>query len=71
MDESDSEHSRCAHIISTSDNGNKFIEIEKRNAGRNFIDALGKKYEEVTINDGGWGNFLAPAGSLSVWIEKM
>ena len=46
------------------------MEIGKRYAGKKFVDMLGKTPGEVDINEDGWGNFLAPAGSLSVWIEK-
>lgn len=69
--EGDDQHSGCAIVISTGDDGNKNMEIGKRYAGRNFVDMLGKRSEEVTINGDGWGNFFAPAGSLSVWIEKL
>ncbi len=69
--EGDGEHSGCAVLISTGDEGNKNMEAGKRYAGRIFFDALGKRNEEVTINEDGWGNFFSPAGSLSVWIEKI
>ena len=47
------------------------MEIGKRYAGKKFIDMLGKNPAEVEINNDGWGNFFAPAGSVSVWIEKV
>jgi hypothetical protein len=31
---------------------------------------MGKNPGEVQINEEGWGEFHAPAGSLSVWISK-
>jgi hypothetical protein len=31
---------------------------------------MGKNPGEVQINEEGWGEFYAPAGSLSVWISK-
>ncbi|HEY5463115.1 MAG TPA: alpha-amylase domain-containing protein [Hanamia sp.] len=46
------------------------MEIGKRYAGKKFIDMLEKNPVEVEINNNGWGNFLAPAGSVSVWVEK-
>lgn len=46
------------------------MEIGKRYAGKIFIDFLQKTDAEVSINKDGQGEFLAPAGSLSVWIEK-
>ncbi len=66
----DDENSGCAVVISNGDNGNKNMEIGKRYAKRRFIDMLGKNPAEVEINDDGWGEFYAPAGSVSVWIEK-
>lgn len=69
--EGDEQHSGCAVLMSNGDNGNKFMEIGKRYAGRIFIDMLGKNPSEVKINSDGWGEFLAPAGSLSLWIERV
>lgn len=69
--EGDEEHSGCAVIISNGDNGNKFMEMGKRYIGKIFIDKLGKNPAEVLINEDGWGNFFAPAGSVSLWIEKV
>lgn len=69
--EGDEQHSGCAVLISNGDDGNKYMEIGKRYAGRNFIDMLGKNPAEVMINSDGWGKFFAPAGSLSLWIEKV
>lgn len=69
--EGDENHSGCAILISNGDNGNKYMEISKRYAGSTFTDLLQKNDAEVTINDDGGGEFFAPAGSLSVWIEKL
>jgi alpha-amylase len=69
--EGDDHHSGCAVVISNGDNGNKNMEIGKRYAGKTFIDMLKKKDGQVKINEDGWGEFFAPAGSLSVWIEKL
>ena len=66
----DDEHSGCAVVLSNSENGNKYMEMGKRYAGKMFIDMLGNHSSEVEINIDGWGNFLTPAGSLSVWVEK-
>jgi alpha-amylase len=68
--EGDEDHSGCAVLLSNSENGFKKMEIGKRYAGKRFIDALGKISEEVEIDNEGWGQFLTPAGSVSVWIEK-
>jgi alpha-amylase len=68
--EGDDDHTGCAVVLSNDDNGDKNMEIGKRYAGKKFIDLMGKNPGEVAINMDGWGNFLAPAGSISVWIEK-
>lgn len=69
--EGDENNSGCAVLVSNGDNGKKYMEMGKRYAGRIFIDLLEKNTAEVTINDDGWGEFFAPGGSLSVWIEKL
>lgn len=68
--EGDEEHSGCAVLLSNGDSGNKNMEIGKRYAGKKFVDTLGKIPDEIEINEDGWGNFLTPGGSVSVWIEK-
>lgn len=68
--EGDNDHSGCAVVISNGGKGNKNMEIGKRYAGKKFIDLLEKSPGEVEVNENGWGNFFAPAGSVSVWIEK-
>ncbi|MEO8962632.1 MAG: alpha-amylase [Ginsengibacter sp.] len=69
--EGDNDHSGCAVVLSNGDSENKNMEIGRRYAGKKFIDMLGKIPDEVEINNDGWGNFFAPAGSVSVWIEKV
>jgi alpha-amylase len=68
--EGNDQNSGCAVVISNGDIGNKVMEIGKRYAGRTFFDLLKHSPGEVKINQDGWGDFFAPAGSLSVWIEK-
>jgi len=68
--EGDNDHSGCAVLISNGDDGFKLMEIGKRYTGKIFIDMLEKNPAEVEINEEGWGNFFASAGSVSVWIEK-
>lgn len=68
--EGDEEHSGCAVMISNGESGNKNMEIGARYAGKKFVDLLHKRHEEVEINNEGWGNFFAPSGSVSVWVEK-
>ncbi|MGH2562912.1 MAG: alpha-amylase [Ginsengibacter sp.] len=69
--EGNEHHSGCAVVISNGDNGNKTMEISKRYAGKTFVDLLKKINKKVKINKDGWGEFFAPAGGVSVWIEKL
>ncbi|MEO6838121.1 MAG: alpha-amylase [Ginsengibacter sp.] len=68
--EGDDDHSGCAVVLSNGDSGNKKMEIGKRYTGKKFVDMLGKNPAEIEIKGDGWGEFFAPAGSVSVWIEK-
>ncbi|HEY9343372.1 MAG TPA: alpha-amylase [Hanamia sp.] len=68
--EGDEQHSGCAVVLSNGDNGNKTMEIGKRYAGKIFVDMLKKNPAEIEINKDGWAEFYAPAGSVSVWVEK-
>ena len=68
--EGDDQHSGCAVVVSNGDNGNKTMEMGKRYAGKQFIDLLENNAAEILINEDGWGEFFASAGSVSVWIEK-
>jgi len=46
------------------------LQFGKRYAGKKIIDILEKNSAEVETNNNGWGNFLAPARSVSVWVKK-
>ncbi len=69
--EGNDEHSGCAVLISNGDKGNKNMEIGQRYAGKKFYDFLEKTPGEVEVNDTGWAEFFAPAGGVSVWIERI
>lgn len=68
--EGDEEHSGCAILLSNKDAYNKPMEMGKQYAGKTFYDLLGKREEKVIVDENGWGNFLCPAGSVSVWIVE-
>ena len=68
--EGDEQHSGCAVVLTNGDNGNKTMEIGKRYAGKIFVDLLKKNKTKVIINEDGWAEFFAPAGGVSVWVEK-
>lgn len=71
--EGDQEHenSACAVLLSNGEEGQKAMEIGHGFAGKTFIEALGSREEEVTIDENGWGVFGVNAGSAAIWILKL
>ncbi len=69
----DDEHpnSGIAVLMSNGDEGFKEMEIDKKFAGKIFIDVLGKRKEEVAIDENGCGEFFCNAGSVAVWVLKI
>ncbi|UPK71760.1 alpha-amylase [Chitinophaga filiformis] len=67
--EGDKEHTGCAIVISNSEEGTKHMEMGKRYAGKRFKDILGRRGEEIVIDQEGWGDFLCAAGAVSVWVQ--
>ncbi|HKG05177.1 MAG TPA: alpha-amylase [Pedobacter sp.] len=65
------EHSGCAVVLSNGDEGQKSMEVGQKFAGNIFVDALGNRAEEVTIDEHGWAEFGVNAGSVSVWVLKV
>lgn len=64
------ENSGLAVVLSNGDEGEKNMEIGKSHAGKVFVDALGHRNEEITIDENGWAQFFCGAGSVSVWVVK-
>lgn len=64
------ENSGLAVLMCNGDEGFKEMQLGKAFAGRVFVDALGKRQEEITIDDDGNATFLCNAGSVSVWVPK-
>jgi len=64
------EHSGVAVVLSNGEEGEKKMEVGKGHAGKIFVDALGHRDEEVTIDEEGWAVFFCGAGSVSVWVIK-
>lgn len=62
--------SGIAVIMSNGDEGFKEMEMGTAFANKTFIDILGKRTEEVTLNEMGFGEFFCNAGSVSVWVLK-
>jgi len=70
--EGDSEHanSGLAVLLTTGSDGTKWMEMGRQHAGKSFVDYLGNSQGKVAINADGWGEFRAPAGSVSVWVAE-
>jgi alpha-amylase len=66
--EGDEEHKGCAVVLSNGDSATKIMEVGKPYAGKLFYDLLAKHEQKIEINAEGWAEFLAPAGSVSVWV---
>ncbi len=60
-----------AVLMSNGDEGFKEMEIGAKFSGKTFIDALGNRPEEVTINENGKAEFFCNGGSVSVWVLKL
>lgn len=71
--EGDEEHenSGLAVLLSNGEEGFKTMEVGAKFSGKTFVDVLGYRTEEVVVNEEGFGEFLCPAGSVSVWILKV
>lgn len=68
----DLEHpnSGLAVLMSNGDEGFKEMEIGVGFCGKTFIDALGNRKEEVSLDENGIGKFFCNGGSVSVWVLK-
>lgn len=66
----DHPRSGCAVVLSNGEATAKKMEMGTVHAGKVFIDCLGNRQEQVTIDEQGWGEFPVNAGSVSVWIEN-
>jgi alpha-amylase len=64
------EESGIAVILSNGDAGVKKMEMGPGHAGKVFIDAMGYRQEEITIDQNGWAEFFCEGGKVSVWIKK-
>ena len=65
------ENSGLAVVMSNGEDGIKVMELGEKFARKTFIDVLGKREEEVTVNQDGYGEFFCNAGSVSVWVLKV
>lgn len=62
--------SGCAVLLTNGSEGHKWMYAGHQHAGKDFIDFLGHRSEEVRINADGWGQFFVNGGSVSVWVPR-
>ena len=48
--------------------GSKWMNMHRPN--KTFYDITGHFAQKVTTDADGWGNFLCPAGNISVWLQE-
>jgi len=62
--------SGCAVLLSSGDDGWKYMEIGKQHAGQVFVDCLRKIGRKIMIDKNGGAKFYCKGGSVSVWVNK-
>lgn len=62
--------SGCAVLLSNGDDGFKKMKMGKKNANRVFVDIVGGRQEQVTIDEHGEAEFHCYGRSVSVWIDR-
>ncbi|RYY59921.1 MAG: alpha-amylase [Chitinophagaceae bacterium] len=68
--ERDKQLSGLAVLMSNGDEGEKWMSMGEKNAGRIMTDICGGRPERVTLNEKGEGMFKVNAGSVSVWVDE-
>lgn len=62
---------RGNHMAVVMGNGDEgWKDMEMGCPGQVFVDLLGNRKEEITVNSQGWGCFTCNGGSVSVWVPK-
>ncbi|KIX96715.1 uncharacterized protein Z520_07434 [Fonsecaea multimorphosa CBS 102226] len=62
--------SGLACVMSNADPGTKRMFVGKEHAGEVWTDVLGWQQDEVRIGEDGFGEFMCPGTSVSVWVSK-
>jgi len=60
----------CAVVISTTEENQKEMNVGSLHAGETYIDVIGYRKEEITIDENGSAVFAVDATSISVWVPK-
>jgi alpha-amylase len=66
----DAHHAGLACIMSNAEPKTKRMAVGQEHAGEIWTDVLGWQTNEVKIDDEGYGNFMCPGTSVSVWVNK-
>ncbi|MFC3928911.1 alpha-amylase [Streptococcus caprae] len=67
----DEEHPQSlAVVLSNSEAGWKRLDMGTLNAGKTFVDYLGRCADKIVIEEDGWASFPVQGGSISAWIEE-
>lgn len=57
--------------MSNAGPGEKRMHVGKMHAGEVWTDVLGWEKDEVVIGHDGFGTFICPGTSLSVWVKLL
>jgi alpha-amylase len=60
----------CATVMSNAGPGTKRMHVGEMHAGEVWTDVLGWSEREVTIGHDGYGEFICPGTSVSIWVNK-
>jgi alpha-amylase len=60
----------CAVVLSNAGPGEKRMHVGEMHAGEKWTDVLGWEKTEVVIDEEGFGNFVCPGTSVSVWVNE-
>lgn len=63
-------NSGCAVLLSNGAASIKKMNVGKKNAGKIFVDFLGKHKRKIRIDDNGYGEFQVNERSVSVWVSN-
>ncbi len=66
----DDRQAGLACVLSNAAPGQKRMAVGKEHAGEIWTDVLGWQTDEVKIDDEGYGEFMCPGTSVSVWVNK-
>jgi len=60
----------CAVVISTDGDNEKEMNVGSLHAGETYVDVIGYREEEITIEEDGSAVFAVDSGSISVWVPR-